>query len=66
MEKILLGKPIVQIFHYEQISDLIVEFEDGIYLEVFHDSTYFEGWQLATDNGLYLVSLPGGANSLSL
>lgn len=62
-ERILLGKRILNIFHFEQISDLLVELEDGIYLELFHDSTYFEGWQLGAENGLLLVSLPGGEYS---
>ncbi|MDI7741172.1 hypothetical protein QMK38_04080 [Lysinibacillus fusiformis] len=63
VEKILLGKRITEIFHYEGISDLVVEFEGDIYLEVFHDSNYFEGWQLRGDNGLFLFTLPGGSYS---
>ncbi|PYF08385.1 DUF6188 family protein [Ureibacillus chungkukjangi] len=63
VEKILMGKSISNIWHYEEISDLVVEFEDDIYLEVFHDSSYFEGWQLRGDNGLYLFTLPGGSYS---
>lgn len=62
-EQILLGKRIVNIFHFEQISDLVVEFENGIYLELFHDSSYYEGWQLGTEKGLYLFTLPGGSYS---
>lgn len=61
VEKILIGKRIRNIFHFEKISDLIIEFEGNLYLELFHDSNYFEGWQLQGDNGLYLVSLPGGS-----
>lgn len=63
VEKILMGKRVVNIFHFEEISDLVVEFEDGITLELFHDSNYFEGWQLRGDNGFYLFSLPGGSYS---
>lgn len=62
-ETILVGKRIRNIFHFEKVSDLVLEFEDGIYLELFHDSTYFEGWQLGAENGLLLVSLPGGEYS---
>ena len=62
-EQILMGKRIVNIFHFEQISDLVVEFENGIYLELFHDSSYYEGWQLGTEKGLYLFTLPGGSYS---
>lgn len=63
VEKVLMGKRIMNILHFEEIADLIVEFEGSIYLELFHDSNYFEGWQLQGDNGFYLVSLPGGSYS---
>jgi hypothetical protein len=63
VKKILMGKRIVNILHFEKISDLVVEFEGGIFLELFHDSNYFEGWQLSGDNGFYLLSLPGGSYS---
>ncbi|MEK9198443.1 hypothetical protein ACH0B5_11865 [Ureibacillus sp. 179-F W5.1 NHS] len=61
VEKILTGKRIVNIFHFEHISDLVLEAEGNIYVELFHDSNYFEGWQLRGDNEFYLVSLPGGS-----
>lgn len=61
LEKVLIGKRIMNILHFEEIADLIIEFEGGIYLELFHDSNYFEGWQLQGDNGFCLVSLPGGS-----
>ena len=63
LEKILLGKKIQSIVHFEGISDLILEFEDQTYLELFHDSNYFEGWQLQGDSGFYLFTLPGGSYS---
>lgn len=64
VEKVLIGKRIMNILHFEEISDLVVEFEGSIYLELFHDSNYFEGWQLRGDNGFYLFSLPGGSYSV--
>lgn len=63
VEKLLLGKSILNIIHFEEISDLVVEFEGNILLELFHDSNYFEGWQLRGDNGFYLFTLPGGSYS---
>lgn len=63
VEKILMGKRIMNILHFEVISDLVVEFEGNVYLELFHDSSYFEGWQLRGDNGFYLFTLPGGTYS---
>lgn len=64
VENILLGKRIMNIQHFEGISDLVVEFEGSIYLELFHDSSYFEGWQLSGENGFYLFTLPGGNYSV--
>jgi hypothetical protein len=63
IEKILTGKGIVKILHFDEISDLVIEFEGDIILELFHDSNYFEGWQLSGDKGFDLVSLPGGSSS---
>ena len=63
VEKILKGKKIMNILHFEGISDLVLELEGGLYLELFHDSNYFEGWQLRGDNGFYLFTLPGGTYS---
>ncbi|MGP7819779.1 hypothetical protein [Niallia sp. 01092] len=61
LEKHIKGKKIISIQHYENISDLVVEFENNIILELFHDSSYYEGWQLKGANEFLLVSLPGGA-----
>ncbi|PSL41032.1 hypothetical protein B0H99_103166 [Planomicrobium soli] len=61
VEKVLLGKKIINILLFEEIADLIIEFEGNTYLEVFHESAYFEGWQLQGDNGFFLFSLPGGS-----
>lgn len=61
VEKVLMGKRIVNILLFEEIADLIIEFEGDIYLEMFHDSNYFEGWQVQGDDGFHLFSLPGGS-----
>lgn len=60
VKTILMEKRILNIYHYEGISDLMVEFEGTIYLELFHASSQYEGWQLHAENGDCLVSLPGG------
>ncbi|MFF3102583.1 hypothetical protein [Viridibacillus arvi] len=54
---------IMNILHFEVISDLVVEFEGNFDLELFHDSNYFEGWQLRGDNGFYFFTLPRGTYS---
>ncbi|WP_232319576.1 MULTISPECIES: hypothetical protein [Sporosarcina] len=63
LESILMGKKVMNIYHFEEISDLVLEFEDNTFLELFHDSSFFEGWQLRGDNGFYLFTLPGGSYS---
>ncbi|OPA73669.1 hypothetical protein BVG16_26580 [Paenibacillus selenitireducens] len=64
LENELLGKRIITIRHCEPISDLYIEFEDNLILELFHNSSYYEGWQLSGENGFLLVSLPGGKYAL--
>lgn len=61
VEKILIGRSIKNIRLYEDVADLVMEFDGDIMLELFHDSNYFEGWQLSGDNGMYINSPPGGA-----
>lgn len=38
IEKILMEKGIVKILYFDEISDLVVEFEGDVILELFHDS----------------------------
>ncbi len=64
VETTLTGKKIAGINHIENTSDLILEFQEKLYLDLFHDSNYFEGWQLEGDNGFHIVSLPGGSYSI--
>lgn len=61
LEKQIKGKRIVSIQHYENTSDFVLELEEDLFLELFHDSNMFEGWQLQGEQGLHVVSLPGGS-----
>ncbi|SFS98957.1 hypothetical protein [Marininema halotolerans] len=38
----------------------VITFEDQIIFELFHASSYFEGWNLIGDNGFGLFTIPGG------
>jgi hypothetical protein len=60
IELALMEKKIVNITFYEEFALLLIEFDDNVSLDLFHDSSYFEGWQLRGDNGFDLLSLPGG------
>ncbi|MGN7761466.1 hypothetical protein [Paenibacillus sp. 22594] len=62
-EKTLLNNTIKHITHYEDISDLNISLDNNIYLDLFHESSLYEGWQLSGAEGFLLVSLPGGSYS---
>ncbi|MGV3263418.1 hypothetical protein AADC60_15765 [Cytobacillus pseudoceanisediminis] len=59
VKELLLSKKILNISFYEQLI-LIIEFEDNFNFELFHTSSYFEGWTLQGDEGFDLFTLPGG------
>lgn len=63
LKKLLEKKTVANIYHYMHVSDLFIEFSDQTYLELFHNSSYYEGWELLGENGFHLVSLPGGSHS---
>lgn len=62
INKLLLSKKIVNISFYEQLI-FIIEFEDNFNFELFHASSYFEGWSLQGTQGFDLFTLPGGEAS---
>ena len=62
-EKNLINNSISEVIHFEDISDLIIKFENGCILEIFHDSSWYEGWQLQGPDGFLVVSTPGGKYS---
>ncbi|WP_442789410.1 DUF6188 family protein [Paenibacillus sp. FSL H8-457] len=49
--------------HYEEISDLTVVFDTEVILDLFHDSSWYEGWQLQGPGQFLVVSTPGGGYS---
>lgn len=62
--EIMISSKIKSVFLNKSIGDLKLEFEKGIILEIFMDSSRYEGWQLSGPNGFLLVALPGGKCSL--
>ncbi|WP_240468662.1 hypothetical protein [Gracilibacillus sp. YIM 98692] len=60
VKQLLLEKKITDISFYEEFSLLVIEFDESIFLDLFHESNYFEGWQLNGYEGFDLISLPGG------
>ncbi|MNT05427.1 hypothetical protein D3C72_1400460 [compost metagenome] len=62
-EKALIGNTIRNVIHYEDISDLTLVFEGEVFLDLFHDSSWYEGWQLQGPGHFFVVSTPGGGYS---
>ncbi|WP_221886024.1 DUF6188 family protein [Paenibacillus zeisoli] len=63
LERALIGNIIKDIIHFEDISDLIVVFDRDVFLDLFHDSSWYEGWQLQGPGQFFVVSTPGGGYS---
>lgn len=58
--KLLLNRKVQKVHHFSPISDLTIEFGENIFLDIFHDSSFFEGWQLSIGDDFH-VALPGGS-----
>jgi hypothetical protein len=59
VKKLLVSKKILNIAFVEHLI-FVIEFEDNLTFELFHASSYFEGWSLRGDDGLDAFTLPGG------
>lgn len=59
VKKLLVSKKILNIAFYEHLL-FVIEFEDNLTFDLFHASSYFEGWSLKGDDGLDVFTLPGG------
>ncbi|QUI24103.1 hypothetical protein HZI73_18185 [Vallitalea pronyensis] len=57
---LLKGQAIQHIECIPPVSDLLIHFSNGLYLELFSNSTEYESWTLADEKGFQLVSAPGG------
>lgn len=58
--ELLIGKTIEDIQLLEQCPLLIIQF-DNIFLDVFHASSYFDGWTLTDEDDFYIFSMHGGS-----
>jgi hypothetical protein len=50
-----------QIVIAEKTADITLEFESGIRLEVFNNSSGYEGWNCGTPLGLRVIGMGGGS-----
>jgi hypothetical protein len=60
LKRIVMNKQIVNISFHQDLFLLSIEFEGDLFFDLFHNSHYFEGWVLQSNNGLEIVALPGG------
>ncbi|WP_422124531.1 hypothetical protein DHX103_06845 [Planococcus sp. X10-3] len=59
---LLVGKTIQDVQLYENCPFLIVQC-DGIFLDIFHASSVFDGWTLTDEAGTYYFSMHGGSHA---
>ncbi|MDQ0216878.1 hypothetical protein J2S13_003376 [Oikeobacillus pervagus] len=59
VRELLIGKKIEDVQLLEQCPLLIVQF-GNIFLDVFHASSFFDGWTLTDEENFYMFSMHGG------
>jgi hypothetical protein len=59
IEELLVGKTMEDVQLFEQCPLLILQF-GNLFLDVFHASSYFDGWTLTDEEDFYLFSMHGG------
>ena len=60
VRELLIGKTIEDVQLLEQCPLLIVQF-GNIFVDVFHVSSFFDGWTLTDEGDLYIFSMHGGS-----
>ena len=56
----LAGRVIVGGRIEDHVGDIILEFSEGCRLEVFNDSSGYEGWSMTAPDGTQLIAASGG------
>ncbi|MTD31148.1 hypothetical protein GIW82_08750 [Planomicrobium sp. YIM 101495] len=59
-KELLVGKQIKQVLLLDHCPLLIVQADD-VFLDLFHASSYFDGWTIGDEEELYLFSMHGGS-----
>ncbi len=65
--RLLAETTIKQLQITDKTGDIVFEFESGVRLEIFNNSSGSEGWNCGTPSGLQVIGMGGGstANSIS-
>lgn len=61
--QLLAATALKRVLFTEKTGDVIFEFESGIRLEVFNNSSGYEGWNCHTSSGLGVIGLGGGTTA---
>jgi len=60
VSQLLKGKVVEDVKIHDMTSDLTIQFTDDLRLDVFNNSSGYEGWQYGDSEGLRLVAQGGG------
>ncbi len=60
VRELLIGKTIEDVQLLEQCPLLVVQFGD-LFLDVFHASSFFDGWTITDEGDFYMFSMHGGS-----
>ena len=60
---LLAATPLEQLLITEKTGDVVFELESGIRLEVFNNSSGYEGWNCGTSSGLAVIGMGGGTTA---
>lgn len=61
--QLLAATALKQVLVTEKTGDIVLEFESGIRLEVFNNSSGYEGWNCGTPSGLEVIGMGGGTTA---
>jgi hypothetical protein len=58
---LLRQKEVTNVYYNETTADLCIEFDREYYLDLFHESGWFEAWEIRDRKGSrQIIALPGG------
>jgi hypothetical protein len=60
---LLAATALKQVLITEKTGDVVFEFESGIRLEVFNNSSGYEGWNCGTSSGFEVIGMGGGTTA---
>jgi|GEM_PF-1249359 len=61
--QLLAATALMQVLITEKTGDIVFEFDSGIRLEVFNNSSGYEGWNCGTTSGLEVIGMGGGTTA---